>query len=85
MFPHAPAPSAVIVQLFPHRHIPDPIIGAIASIRYNGEDAEITLDSRARLSLLYAEARELVRRAGPNLRGRHLSYDGRSIVVSGGA
>lgn len=81
MSPCPPETSTLVVHIFPHRHLLAPITGAIASIGYNGEDAEITLDSQARLSLSFEQAKELVRRAGPNLRGRHLSYDGDSIVV----
>ncbi len=76
-----PLSTSAVIPLLTHHHLPAPIEGTLSSIVPHGLDVEITLDWRVRFSILLEEARELVRQAGPNLRGRHLSYDGRCLVV----
>lgn len=77
--------SGAVIPLTLHHHLPSLIAGNLASIAHHGLDVEITLDTNARFTVQLDEAKDLVRVAGPNLRGRHISYDGSSIVVWGGA
>lgn len=79
----ADRPSRVVIPLTTHHNLSSPISGKLVSVVPHGFDVEFTLENHGRFSALLEEAKDLVRQAGPNLLGRHLTYDGHSVTVGG--
>lgn len=82
-YSHDSGSAATIIPLTTRRQLSSPASGAVVSVEYHGLDVDLELSTGSRFSLLFEDARCLVRLCGPNLLGRVITYDGRSLAVRG--